>query len=180
MQDFALTTSFIVVGVLALIFFLFIFRSSHEGGDAPGLKAEGTRWLLICAMILFTIIATYSTLKPWPHQAVAGVTGSALTVKVNGAQWYWDVSHDTLPINTLILFEVSAQDVNHGFALYDPDGRIVTQTQAMPGYVNKLLYTFEKTGTYKVLCLEFCGPAHHEMEHEFTLVEKGDFTKESN
>ncbi|CAF0701745.1 hypothetical protein MPNT_410011 [Candidatus Methylacidithermus pantelleriae] len=54
-------------------------------------------------------------------------------------------------------FLVRAADVNHGFGLYDPDGRLVAEVQAMPGYTNRLTYVFKKPGTYKVLCLEFCG-----------------------
>jgi len=33
----------------------------------------------------------------------------------------------------------------------------------MPGYVNRLGYTFTETGEYEVLCLEYCGLAHHAM-----------------
>ena len=54
-------------------------------------------------------------------------------------------------------------DVNHGFAIYAADGRIVTQTQAMPGFVNRLVYRLLEPGRYRVLCLEYCGLAHHGM-----------------
>jgi cytochrome c oxidase subunit 2 len=59
--------------------------------------------------------------------------------------------------------------VNHGFALYDPDMRIVAQTQAMPGYTNVLRYTFREPGVYRVLCLEYCGVGHHEMTAEIKV-----------
>jgi cytochrome c oxidase subunit 2 len=39
----------------------------------------------------------------------------------------------------------------------------MTQTQAMPGYVNRLRMVFAQPGTYTVLCLEFCGMSHHRM-----------------
>ncbi len=35
-------------------------------------------------------------------------------------------------------FRVTSLDVNHGMAIFDPDGKLVGQTQAMPGYVNRL------------------------------------------
>ncbi|MGH8337220.1 MAG: cytochrome oxidase, partial [Gammaproteobacteria bacterium] len=68
-------------------------------------------------------------------------------------------------------FRVTSSDVNHGFAIYAPDGRIVTQVQAMPGFTNKLVYTFTQPGTYRVMCLEYCGVAHAVMTSEITVVE---------
>jgi cytochrome c oxidase subunit 2 len=67
-------------------------------------------------------------------------------------------------------FHVTSKDVNHGFAIYDQGLRIVAQTQAMPNYVNILRYTFPASGTYRVLCLESCGLAHHMMAAEITAI----------
>ena len=67
-------------------------------------------------------------------------------------------------------FNVTSLDVNHGFAIYDPNDRIVTQAQAMPGFTNRLLYTFKEPGKYRVMCLEYCGLAHHAMVAEFEVV----------
>jgi cytochrome c oxidase subunit 2 len=47
--------------------------------------------------------------------------------------------------------------------VYDPEGTMVFQTQAMPGYVNQVRYTFTKAGKYRVLCMEYCGLVHHDM-----------------
>jgi cytochrome c oxidase subunit 2 len=33
----------------------------------------------------------------------------------------------------------------------------------MPGYVNKLQVRFAEPGEYEILCLEYCGLAHHGM-----------------
>jgi hypothetical protein len=59
--------------------------------------------------------------------------------------------------------QVTAEDVNHGFAIYQGKSRIIAQAQAMPGYVNKLQVRFAEPGDYEVLCLEYCGLAHHGM-----------------
>lgn len=63
----------------------------------------------------------------------------------------------------LVEFRVTGLDVNHGFGVYSPDGKIITQTQGMPGYVNRLRMRFPRAGNYMVLCLEYCGAAHHGM-----------------
>ena len=68
----------------------------------------------------------------------------------------------TVPIDEIIEFNVSNLDVNHGFSLYK-DGVLQAQVQAMPGYVNRLRWRFSESGTYDILCLEYCGVAHAAM-----------------
>ena len=68
-----------------------------------------------------------------------------------------------VPADTLVEFRVTTLDSTHGFAVYDPNGAIIAQTQAMPGYINRLRIRFDKPGFYGVLCLEYCGAAHHIM-----------------
>jgi cytochrome c oxidase subunit 2 len=66
-------------------------------------------------------------------------------------------------------FAVTSQDVNHGLAIYAPDGRLLTQVQAMPGYTNRLLYRFAEPGSYTIRCLEYCGVFHHIMLATLTV-----------
>lgn len=68
-----------------------------------------------------------------------------------------------IPADTLVEFRVTSLDATHGFAVYNPKGAVMAQTQAMPGYVNRLRIRFDEPGTYAVLCLEYCGIAHHIM-----------------
>lgn len=70
----------------------------------------------------------------------------------------------------LIEFRVSTADVTHGFGIFSPRGSVLTQTQAMTGYVNRLRYRFPEAGTYPVLCLEFCGIGHHTMKSQLEVV----------
>jgi cytochrome c oxidase subunit 2 len=64
---------------------------------------------------------------------------------------------------------VSTSDVNHGFGLYDAGNRLVAQTQAMPGYTNVIRHRFTGAGTYRVLCLEYCGLGHHTMTAQLVV-----------
>lgn len=77
-----------------------------------------------------------------------------------------------LPLNQWIEFRVSSFDVNHNFGLYDPKGRLIAQTQAMPGYVNRLFVRLEESGRYTVLCLEYCGLSHHIMRANLQVGEE--------
>lgn len=74
-----------------------------------------------------------------------------------------------IPAGSTVEFRVSSVDVTHGFGIYTPGGDILAQTQAMPGYVNRLRVQFNTPGKYPVLCLEYCGLGHHVMKSEFTV-----------
>ena len=60
-------------------------------------------------------------------------------------------------------FEVTATDVNHGFAVYNDDNVLLFQIQAVPKRTSHIVYTFKEPGRYQVVCLEFCGVNHHKM-----------------
>lgn len=91
-------------------------------------------------------------------------------VKVSAAQWSWTLSQDKFRLGVPIEFDVTSEDVNHGFGLYNPEGSLVGQVQAMPGYVNRLIFAFHQPGTYTVRCLELCGVPHYAMESQITVT----------
>ena len=127
------------------------------------------------AVILVTFLILTLNHLPYPVEA----RSPDRVVEAVGKQYAWSLTEGstptlarwetefspviTLPVGGVVEFRVTTLDVNHGFSLYAPDGHMVAQTQAMPGYVNRLRVTFEQPGTYTVLCLEFCGMSHHRM-----------------
>ena len=40
----------------------------------------------------------------------------------------------------------------------------------MPGFTNVIRYTFSEPGTYRILCLEYCGLGHHTMMSRLTVT----------
>ncbi len=96
-----------------------------------------------------------------------------ITLVADGMTWTWLLKSGgrvlmgengaTVPVGRPVRFDVGAFDVNHAFGVYAPDGALIGQVQAMPGYRNQLTLTFPTAGTYQVLCLEYCGIGHHLM-----------------
>ena len=74
-----------------------------------------------------------------------------------------------IPVDKIVEFRVTSFDVNHGFAIYNEYYELVTQTQTMPGYVNKLRWIFKNPGVYKILYLEYCGAGHQLMQLSFVV-----------
>jgi cytochrome c oxidase subunit II len=139
------------------------------------------RYFVLLSVVLIAILAL--TLPMVPYRGAVSAEPDYI-VPVTGRIWSWQLGpvEDrngeslasgepgiVLPLGATVEFYVTSADYNHGFGIYDDTGVIVAQTQAMPGYVNKLVHTFTKPGTYHVLCMEFCGIGHHAMITKFRV-----------
>jgi cytochrome c oxidase subunit 2 len=176
-----MVTAPFVVFVLSTVLIVAVFGVvAASGGRARTADyATTNRFRLLFFASLSVILLTFLafTLRRLPYAAEASAPDRV--VHAVGKQYEWSLTEAvgpsletwtrdfsptvTVPVRTPIEFRVTTLDVNHGFSLYAPDGQLITQTQAMPGYVNRLRVTFDQPGTYTVLCLEFCGLSHHRM-----------------
>lgn len=121
-------------------------------------------------MVLVGLPATVWLLRITPY---AAAPVGAQVVNATGSQWFWDLDRTDVAMGEPVEFNVTSTDVNHGFGIYDETGRLVAQVQAMPGYVNRLTYVFDAPGTYRILCLEYCGLVHHDMTTELAVTAAG-------
>jgi cytochrome c oxidase subunit 2 len=121
-------------------------------------------------LIVLGIIVTGASLRPFPIAPQHTPTTAPQVIQVVGHQWAWQMDPGPIHAGTPVAFEVTSADVNHGFGIYDASDRLLAQTQAMPGVTNRLVYTFAQPGKYRILCLEYCGLAHHGMITEFDVV----------
>lgn len=168
-----LMVAFVVLGAIAIVVFLVVAwstrRPSEESEEEEihrrGYAIRG-RWFV--GLMLSLLVVFVATIPFFPYMPSAQALAPADRVPVVAAQFRF-IMPDHLPLNQRILFEVTSWDVNHGFGIYDPDGRLIAQTQAMPDYINYLEVTFHRPGRYKVLCLEYCGLGHPVMEKSFTV-----------
>ncbi|MCC6717038.1 MAG: cytochrome oxidase [Acetobacteraceae bacterium] len=164
------TVTLACIAAISLIFLYVVAKAGKEGDAALiGRTANRVRPWWFGALVVFIAVMTWATLVPFPIPAQNAALKADQVVDIVGHQWYWDISKTKFKKGSTIEFRVTSADVNHGFAIYAPNNLIVAQTQAMPGYTNKLLHTFDEPGTYRLLCLEFCGVAHHVMEAEFEV-----------
>ena len=171
MQSNMFIIATLLIGLVALIFVRIVAQSGTEASkQSGGLNIEGRRLALFWSLVVFGFVLTYTTLRPWPHDATT--TEGSVAVTETGSQWSWEISKKELPAGTPIVFNVGSTDVNHGFGVYDASGVLLFQTQAMPGVVNRVRYTFANAGTYAILCMEYCGLSHHGMKDEIKVLSK--------
>jgi cytochrome c oxidase subunit 2 len=159
------------IGVVALAF-IYVIAKSGSPGDAAQVQKSAyaiRRWWFL-VLVLLGVGVTWASLKQFPIPDQHAQSNATQVVDAVGRQWTWELSRSSVSAGVPVEFRVTSADVNHGFAIYGPDGRIVTQTQAMPGFVNRLVHTFVQPGQYRLLCLEYCGLAHHGMKGEFEVT----------
>lgn len=178
LQNVVWTVWLIGAALIALGFIFVIVQAGKPADAGAGEKSVHTShvlqgWLFAVLLVAF-FVGSWATLHRFPLPPQHRPLGAAQVVDVVGRQWSWQITPATVQNNSVVEFRVTSDDVNHGFAIYAPDGRIVTQTQAMPGYTNKLLYRFEQPGTYTVQCLEYCGLGHAPMKTTLEVVAKGE------
>jgi cytochrome c oxidase subunit 2 len=165
MQELTWNITLVLILALAAVF-LFVVARSGNGVDFVPIQDRANRlrvfyfWALVSAIFVATIV----TLSGLPYPAGQPLKGEPQIVNATAFQWYWELSRKEVEPNRTVEFRVGGADVNHGFGLYDASLRLLAQTQAMPGYVNILRYTFTKPGTYQIMCLEYCGLGHHMMD----------------
>lgn len=138
--------------------------------DGPPLSSNvnATRVKFLWGMVIVGVFVSIASLREWPHTAPGA---DAMVVNITSGQWWWDTDTTEIPMGQQVEFRVTSEDVNHGLSIYDDQMRLLVQVQAMPNCTNSVVYTFDAPGIYQILCMEFCGIAHHDMTYEFEVLE---------
>lgn len=174
LQDVVWALALVGIGLVALAFLYVVLQAGRPAEEAATRKAAITAHRLqvgLFALLLVGFVAgSWATLHRFPIPPQHGPLDAPQVVEAIGRQWSWQLTPATVESGSVVEFRITAADVNHGFALYGPGGRIVTQTQAMPGYTNRLLHTFDQPGSYIVQCLEYCGIGHGPMKTTLQVV----------
>ncbi|AIY06857.1 cytochrome c oxidase subunit II [Planococcus sp. PAMC 21323] len=73
-----------------------------------------------------------------------------------------------VPVGKEVIFKVTSTDVVHSFTIDNTKVNMMV----VPGRITTKSYTFEKPGTYLILCNEYCGTGHHMMYTEIEVYEE--------
>lgn len=155
-----LTYAGLVVAVVLLGVGLWASTKTRRRPDVAGLAEREKTWFVLVLAGLTALLA--STIFFIPYDDTDAVAG-AQRVRVVGQQFAWRVEPPIVRAGDPIEFVVESTDVNHGFGLYNADDELVFQVQAIPGHETRVVRRLDEPGTYRILCLEFCGAAHHNM-----------------
>lgn len=170
MQELVLLVSLLAMTAVVVAFGR-VLRELAPGEPAPAEAVARLRSRILWGSGVVGVAIALATLLPWPHAVPAGP--GVVPVHVRASMWAWELDRTRVPPGVPVVFHATSTDVNHGFGVFDASGRLLFQTQAMPGWVNKVTWTFAEPGRYRVLCLEYCGLVHHGMVAELEVAAAG-------
>ncbi len=128
--------------------------------DRERLERRERTWFFVVLAVMTALLFGTIFFVPYGESAGKG----AQVVRVTGVQFAWAVDPAAVRAGRRVVFYVTSTDVNHGLGVYDASNRLLFQVQVPPDRTQKVVHTFSKPGTYRLLCLEFCGTDHHRME----------------
>lgn len=166
-----IAVSYAVASAFAIVFMLFVAastRSRRRAGEEAlrKLREQEKTWFAIVVVLLVALL--FATIFFTPYGRSAG--GHHQTVDIKAVQFAWLIRGKPIRAGTSVEFRLTSADVNHGMAVYTQGGKLLFQVQVMPGKTQTYVYTFKKPGTYKILCLEYCGVDHDLMQSRLTVI----------
>lgn len=175
----ALITLVVGLLVVALALFLSGRRLATEAAPAVTPRIYRTRAAHVAFIAVLAALALAFTLSATPYPARFAQKRPDLVVQVTGQMWTWTLTpvsasaagggSTILPAGKRVEFAVTSKDIIHYFGIYNSAGNLIAQVAAVPGHISHLFYTFTKPGSYYVICLTYCGVAHHSMNTEFEV-----------
>ena len=133
--------------------------------DVHRLAELEKNWLAIVVALLVALLAATIWFTPYGKSTPP----DAQIVNVGASQFFWKISPRRVRVDRPVAFVTRASDVNHGFGIFR-GRKLIAQIQVVPDRNSTLIHTFTQPGIYTVLCLEFCGVGHHQMEATFEVT----------
>jgi cytochrome c oxidase subunit II len=155
-------------------------KGEEKGGDAPDTSPEPGRErrmtgvvmgaVGLTALILFVfLISDFST----GRSLYSLDSTRALSIKITGHQWWWDVEYDGepasnivhtaneihIPVGRPVKFRLTSTDVIHSFWVPNLGGK----KDLIPGHETVLTFQADREGEFRGQCAEFCGYQHAHM-----------------
>jgi len=168
---------FLLIVVLALLFVLrYRRRPGREVEPSPShnLKLELT-WSIIPIIIVIVIFA----LGFQRFLDMATPPANSYEIQVTGQKWKWFFTYPSgfvsdelhVPVDEPVKLVLTSEDVIH--SLYIPAFRI--KKDAVPGRYSTAWFRAIEPGQYLLLCAEYCGTGHSDMQTWTVVHEPGGF-----
>lgn len=81
------------------------------------------------------------------------------TVHLVSQMWSFSPGEIRLPRGAEVTFIMTSRDVTHGLIIEQHDVNLML----LPGQIARTTTTFNRPGTYHMICHEYCGPGHQNM-----------------
>lgn len=182
--DEVLWDLWIIGGIFAVvaIYLLIRYRARSPGAVGTALPLnldKALAWSLVPAALFmaddFLLAAKGWSLWNIQRQVPAG----AMEVKVTGNQWFFEYDYGdgitdselVVPVGQPVVLRMTSNDVIHSFGLTE----YRLKEDIMPGRITHLWFYPDKPLETSVVCVEFCGDAHSQMNNLVKAMPKAEY-----
>lgn len=155
-------------------------KSASAVGEGPVFSnAQMWAWILVPAA-LFLADDFMLSAKGWTLWNIQReVPSGAMEVKVSSSQWFFEFEYEggmtsdelVVPVGKPVVLRMTSTDVVHSFGLTE----YRLKEDMMPGRVTYMWFLPDKPQVSKVLCVEYCGNSHSEMNATVRAVPQAEF-----
>lgn len=163
-----MTVTFTVIFFLVVaVMLLAVFRSRQAEPAHPPFGRSG---LIIAGGVVLPLVVVIPLLiYSLETSAALRMPEDALTIRVIGHQWWWEVEYPEhgvvtaneihIPAGEPVRLELLSADVIHSFWVPALNGK----RDMIPGIVNEFWIQADRPGEYRGQCAEYCGLQHAHM-----------------
>jgi cytochrome c oxidase subunit 2 len=94
--------------------------------------------------------------------------GNQYTAHIIAQMWIYNPNEIRVPVGSEVTFIMTSKDITHGIIIEEHDVNLML----LPGQVTRTTATFERPGTFEMVCHEYCGPGHHSMIGQVIVEEQ--------
>ncbi len=169
-------TGFVVIGT-ALTILYFAIRFRRRSPDDRPADVHVSIWLELTWTLI--PLAIFMVAFVWGAKVYFHMNrppDGAMTVTVVGKRWMWKLQQPTgqreinelhVPVGRAVKLLITSEDTIHSF--YVPAFRI--KKDAVPGRYSQAWFRATETGSYHLLCAEYCGTDHSRMRGQIVVME---------
>jgi cytochrome c oxidase subunit II len=156
----------------------------------PAVRTERTAsWFVGTAVGATVVLLFILLIADFAHgrQLRTPTTSDALTIKITGHQWWWQIEYQDsiqsniiqtanelhLPMGRAVQLILQSSDVIHSFWIPNLQGK----KDLIPGKITTLWIQPDRLGEFRGQCAEFCGFQHAHMRLTATVESPEDFAK---
>jgi len=161
---------FLVLGVYSLaVFVLTLLAIFRRAPVKPTDRNSGRVFILMGGVVLPAVILVPLLVFSVSTTAALRNRDAALTIRVVGHRWWWEVEypdHRIITANELIIpagepvkLELTSADVIHSFWVPQLHGKM----DMLPGQTTEFWTQADSPGIYRGQCAEYCGLQHAHM-----------------
>jgi cytochrome c oxidase subunit 2 len=176
---------FLLVGIFVLAAIFRKRKGGEQNTDTPDISPEPKREQRMTRVVVAAVGATLIILSVFligsysaGRALYSPEEAQALSIKITGQQWWWDVEYDMepasdivhtaneihIPVGELVKFRLTSTDVIHSFWVPNLSGK----KDLIPGHEIVLTFQADRAGEFRGQCAEFCGYQHAHMA--FTII----------